>query len=430
MMERLLFCLVLCTCIGVPSAEAQRHEVWLIDQSNSPGKAFGGTIYIFDGASLAGGAAPGAAAEMIDLADEAATLCVAETGANPVRPHMLMFNATETHAILSFVASGHVVLFDAAAREPVGCVRTSIGAGGARQAHAAFPSPDDSYILVANQNGKLLERIDTDYATNTFAFDPSATLDLALCFTPNAIPCEGPGIRPDNAPICPVIDGTGDLGFITLRGGGLFVVNPRTNPMSILAEYDHAAVHGNGCGGAMAGGSLFIDSGGGTAANLHEFDVYRFPLTGYSGLNPPNVPAPLVVYSDDGAGRDAHGMVVTKHGQYLWVFDRGGNLAEVFDVATNARLQPVELAGAVSADPAPDLGDIAPAGNRLYMSLRGPTPLTGDPHVATGSTPGLGVIQLDHGGKGGSLKSLVRISNIDAAGIERADAHGVRVRRK
>ena len=112
-----------------------------------------------------------------------------------MRPHMLFFNAGRTHALLAFVASGHVVVFDAASRAPVACLRSSPGAGGARQAHAAFPDPDDSYILVANQNGKLLERISADYATNSFALEPAAMLDLASCTTPNGVPCQEPSLR-------------------------------------------------------------------------------------------------------------------------------------------------------------------------------------------------------------------------------------------
>src|SRR5687768_17902587 len=39
-------------------------------------------------------------------------------------------------------------------------------------------APDDSYLLVANQNGKLVERIATDYEGGVFALEPAATLDL------------------------------------------------------------------------------------------------------------------------------------------------------------------------------------------------------------------------------------------------------------
>ncbi len=48
--------------------------------------------------------------------------------------------------------------------------------------------------------------------------------------------------------------------------------------MRIVAEYDKDAIHGNGCGGLEAAGKMYVNSGGGTMANLREFDVYAFPL--------------------------------------------------------------------------------------------------------------------------------------------------------
>ncbi|MCA1650352.1 MAG: hypothetical protein LC753_08750 [Acidobacteria bacterium] len=410
---------------------AQEFEIWVVDQSNSSGKLFGGAIYVYDGADLMGEAAAAAVpAAVIDLSAATSTLCLAATGANPVRPHMVFFNAAGTHAVLAFVASGHVAIFDAATRMPVACLRMSPGAGGSRQAHAAIPAPNDRYILVANQNGKLLERIDADYGTNSFILNPAATLNLATCNTPNGVACQLAGVRPDNAPICPIIDATSSLGFVTLRGGGLLVVNPVTTPMSIVAEYDTATVHGNGCGGIEAGGGMFLNSGGGTAANLSEFDLYRFPLSGYSPLLPPNSPAPVLVFSDDTGDRDAHGIVATGRNRYLWVFDRVGNIAEVFDVVTLQRVTTVGFGSDESGDAAPDLGDLSPSGNRMFISLRGPTPLTGDPHSSTGESPGIGVVQVEQGGAFGFLKAIVRINNVDAGGVERADPHAIRVRRK
>jgi hypothetical protein len=418
--------------VGAP-ALAHGFEVWLVDQSNSPGVAYGGAIYIYEGADLTSeGAAAVAPASVIDLAHETAALCLATTGANPVRPHMLFFNATHSHAILAFVASGHVVIFDAAARTPLACLRTSAGAGGARQAHAAIPALDNAAILVANQNGKLLERIRTDYVTNTFTLDTAATLDLATCTTPNGVPCEAPDLRPDNAPICPIVESSSTLAFVTLRGGGLFVVDATATPMAILAEYDQATVRPNGCGGVEIAGRMYLSAGGGTATHLFGFDVYQFPLSGYDPAQPPDSPAPVVLLSADDSAqeRDAHGMVSTLLGRYLWVADRVANVAEVFEVASGARVNTVDLVGAASGDPAPDLADSSPFGDRLFFSLRGPTPLSGDPHVATGGTPGLGVVQLTAGGKSGELTRVVRISNVDAEGVERADAHAIRVRFK
>jgi len=402
-------------------------EVWVVDQSNTDGLTYGGAIHIFAVPDLMGEAAAKARPiASIDLAGATAALCMAQTGANPVRPHMLFFNSTHTHGVLSFVVSGHVVIFDGATRAPQACFRMSAGAGGAIQAHAAFVTPDDRHIVVANQNGKLLERIDTDFATNTYMHATAATIDLVNCTTPNGFPCQDPVLRPDNAPICPLVGTGSNTSWITLRGGGLLVVDPDVTPMAIIGEYDAATVHPNGCGGIKAGGSMWINSGGGTASNLNEFDVYRFPLTGYSASNLPNTPAPLLVFSDDVAPRDSHGATLVRGN--VWVFDRGANVAEVFDEASGVHVGTVNLPGGASGDPAPDLADVSPSGNRIFVSLRGPNPLTGDPHVATGSTPGIGVVQVEEGGARGFLKAVVPISNVDAAGVERADAHGIRVR--
>jgi len=342
---------------------------------------------------------------------------------------MILFSPTHTHALLAFVASGHVVFFDAGSRTPLKCFRMSPGAGGARQAHAAFPSPDGSYVIVANQNGKLLERIRTDYATNTFEHEPAATLDLASGTTPSGAPRQDAVLRPDNAPICPLIESTGRFTFVTLRGGGLFVVDSRSTPMRIVAEYDKSVVHGNGCGGLEHAGKMYVNSGGGTATNLSEFDVYSFPLAGFSGAPmAPNMPTPTLVVSQDDREADSHGVALTKHGRYLWVADRSGNRIVVIDTETDEVAGEFSLTGDLSSDPSPDLLDLAPAGNRVFVSLRGPNPLSGDPHASTGSTPGIGVIRVEQGGRTGELAEIARISNRDAAGVERADPHGLRVR--
>jgi DNA-binding beta-propeller fold protein YncE len=408
-----------------------RYEVWAIDQSNSFGKTFGGTLYIWDGHDLENAhRARTAASERIDLGGAAATLCLAKTGANPVRPHMIAVNASQSHAIVSFVASGHVLFLDAATRTPVDCVRTSVGAGGARQVHFAIPSPDERYISVANQNGKLFERINTNYKTNSFVLDTAAGINLATCTTPNGLACQDAVMRPDNAPICPVIDSTSRYTFVTLRGGGLFVVDSRATPMQIVAEYDAATVHPNGCLGAEVPGKMYIDSGGGTPANLFEADLYAFPTTGYSPANPPNVPAPVVVFSEDVNEADTHGAALTKHLKYLWIADRGRNFVFVVDTTTDEIVNRIPLVGDLSDDPTPDLIALSPNGSHAFASLRGPNPLTADPHVSTGTTPGVGVLKVLAGGRHARFEAIAPVTNVDTAGIERADVHAMTIRRK
>jgi hypothetical protein len=263
-----------------------------------------------------------------------------------------------------------------------------------------------------------------------FVVEADAALDLAGCTTANGHPCESPTIRPDNAPICPVLSPDGGLAWVTLRGGGLFVVDALATPMRIVGEYDRETVHPNGCGGIVVAGSMYLNSGaGGLSTNPSEFDVYRFPLTGYVETNAPNQPAPAVLLSrDDEPDRDAHGMQATGGGRYIWAFDRAKNVAEVIATATGAHVGTFDLRGEGVPDPTPDLSDASPDGNRVFVTFRGPNPLSGDAHVATGSTPGLGVYAVQAAGRRGALIAHIPISNIDANGIERADPHGIAVR--
>jgi hypothetical protein len=427
---------LLCAAAGVRAHDANRahdvYEVWAVDQSNSPGVTYGGMLYIYDGKKLVqhpGSAVP----QLIDLAGAASEMCFAKTGANPVRPHMIAVNADQTHAILSFVASGHVLIMDAATRAPVDCIRTSIGAGGARQVHFAIPSPDQKYLAVANQNGKLFERINTDYRTNTYVLDTAAGIDLAACITPNGFACQDPTLRPDNAPVCPIVESTSRFVFVTLRGGGLFVVDATRTPMEIVAEYDIENVHPNGCLGVQVGSKMYVDSGGGTPANTFGADVYAFPVTGFSASNPPNTPAPKVVLSLDASqehdeGPDAHGATLTQQQRRLWVADRGRNLIWVFDTGNDALLNEIHLEGQLSDDPTPELLQTSPDGQYVFMSLRGPNPLTADPHVSTGSTPGVGVIKVTAAGRNGRFYGIAPATNVDTMGIERADTHALTVR--
>ena len=102
-------------------------EVWAIDQSNSPGFGFGGLLSIYDGDDLTRKPRT-AVPEVVDLAGSASELCREETGSNPVRPHSVMFNQGDSHAVIAFVASGHVLFMEAVSRTPVECIRMSAGA--------------------------------------------------------------------------------------------------------------------------------------------------------------------------------------------------------------------------------------------------------------------------------------------------------------
>jgi hypothetical protein len=406
------------------------YEVWLIDQEDRF-QTGAGTLHVFDGPELARNPAT-ATAETVDLAGEVGRFCLDRTGSAPARPHMLVFNGGDqggpggnTHAIIAYVASGHVAFLDAATREPVGC----IDAGA--QAHAAWPTPDQRHLIVANQNGKRLQRIATDYATDTFTLEDSATIDLATCTTPSGAPCQDPVLRPDNAPICPRTTSDGRLTFVTLRGGGLFVLNHNATPMQIVAEYDRAHVDDNGCGEMEAAGRMYVNSGAGAPDELWGHDVYALDLSAFrtrrSGAESepaPNQPAPRLVYSRDGESVevDAHAVALTGHGRYLWWGDRSQNDVTVVNAKSEQVVGRFSLVGPASDDPAPDLFDLAPDGQYVFASLRGPNPSSG--HEAFGSTPGVGVVRVRSGGRRGRLKGVARIGCVRGT----PDPHAIRVR--
>jgi hypothetical protein len=61
----------------------------------------------------------------------------------------------------------------------------------------------------------------------------------------------------------------------------------------------------------------------------------------------------------------------------------------------------------------------------MFLSFRGPNPLSGDPHVSTGATPGVGVLKITEGGRNGVFEAIAPMSNPDAGGVERADGHAL-----
>ena len=108
--------------VGRPAvADEAAYEVWAIDQSDTTADG-GGTLYTYQGNTLTGQDAAIAAPEVIDLGGAARSLCLAQTGTAPRRPHMMLFNAAHSHAVLAFVATGHVLFMDAATRAPIACL--------------------------------------------------------------------------------------------------------------------------------------------------------------------------------------------------------------------------------------------------------------------------------------------------------------------
>jgi DNA-binding beta-propeller fold protein YncE len=393
------------------------YELWVVDQSDAANG--GAKVYIYGANQLSGSMA--GAPEVIDLQTAAA-----DVGDGPaVRPHLLLFNNAHTHGILAGVASGHVLFIRGADRQVVG----SVDVGD--QAHGAVPSPNDRYALVANQNGKRLARIRTDYAAEQFVHEGGADLDLGALEDAD---------HPDNAPICPLmfVGPGGDKAYVTVRGGGLYVVDTAATPMRVLRDYGRGEVAPAGCGGVAIGDKVYINSGTANSSDLYVMDADTDAIVKHLPL------------SD--IGFDAHGMVLTGGGRYLWMgFRASGNVA-VVDTETDEVVNIFSIGAGRGQRPqvpgaAPDLMDvspgaqprlvcepsstvmcIAPGGDRVFVTMRGPTPLTGGA-AAAGDRAGIEVLALNEGGRAGTRVAFIPIGDPDVdihAGD--VDLHGIAVR--
>ena len=262
---------------------------------------------------------------------------------------------------------------EAAAKLGKALFRTTGPEGSAPSNHMSFFSADGTKLIVANLAAKLLERIDYDAETDTFTFSKAATLDLVggrdltameaeadstlaggrvvgeySNFQPTTTPSgalkEGPG-RPNNVVVCPALSSDNQHVYVTFGGGGLFVVDITTEPMSIVAEYTSDVISAAGCGGMEGGGFMHLNAGvsaSGAGADDSTFIMYRLPLDYPDGANPhtvPNMPPVVKFYEEKtlditeeaklAERRDAHGMAVSANMRYLYQFDRIQNKAEV-----------------------------------------------------------------------------------------------------
>ncbi|MEC4670068.1 MAG: hypothetical protein VST65_11110 [Nitrospirota bacterium] len=390
------------------SSEASAYEVWITDQSDTAEKS-GGYLYIYDGAQLAANPSEAKPQTTIDFSGEVNALCKKATKKGVRRPHMVFFTKDQSHAIVSFL-TGQVLFMDAASKKPKACVLVG------KNVHAAWPTPDQKMAIAANIKEKTFVRIWTDYAANTFTFDPDKdVIDLGARET---------GELPDNAPICPITDSTSTYAFVTLRGGGLIVIDVTQTPMKLVATLNNIQIRPGGCGGTQVGNTIYVNSGGGWPVAPLAYDIYALDIS-----NLPQSVSAKLVSSRETQFADSHGMVAV--GRYLWSVDRAGNNIEVIDTVTNLSVNTINLAGTISPDPAPDLIDVSPDGAYVFVGLRGSSPLTGNNkqvNNAKGSTPGVGVVKVTNGGKGGEFVGIARISNMKD-GKETADTHGTAVRK-
>jgi DNA-binding beta-propeller fold protein YncE len=386
---------------------APTFELWVADQGETS-PAGGGTLLIYRAEDLS--KAEPKPTYTVNLAE--AALGVGDGVGK--HPHSIAFNPTLTHAVISYVTSGHVQVVRVADRKVMASFKFAGTPAGAAQAHASAVTPANDAIIVANQGAKKLQRIKADFVNDRYALDPAGDLDLAALEDAD---------HTGNLPVIPVFSKDGKFMYVPQRGGGSYTIDATATPMKVLGTVGKTAIGLQSCCAAFVGDAVWTTAQGGATSATTSFNLYKV-----SGL--PNAPAAKKILSRTGSV-ESHGVLLV--GKYLWVVDRFANTLDILDTSGEAA-EPVKslslATGALaSRDPAPDIMDLSPDGKMVFLSLRGKTPVTSnikDLNNSVGDVGGFAILTVTDEGRDAAVTSVVALPLSVGASI--VDPHGLRVR--
>jgi len=379
------------------------YELWVVDQAETTPTG-GGTLYIYKGADLSGGAP--APAYTVNLGE--AALGVGDGIGK--HGHSIAFNPAMTHAVISYVDSGHVQVIRAADRKVVASIKMTGSAAGPAAPHASAVTPAGDAIIVANQGGKRLQRITADFKNDVYKLDAAADLDLSLLEDAD---------HPGNLPVIPVFTPDGRYVYVPMRGGGSYVVDYQATPMKTVATLGKSAIGPQSCCAAFVKDTVWTTAQGGATTTTTSFNLYQV-----TGL--PDRPVAKKILSRTG-NVESHSVILV--GQYLWLADRFANTLDIVDQTGDARTISLASGPLASRDPAPDIMAASPDESRVFVALRGKTPLTSNIKGldnAVGDVGGFAILTVKDGGRDAVVSSVVALPL--AAGASVVDPHGLRIR--
>ena len=333
-------------------------------------------------------------------------------------PHMLSFSSDHRYALTANTGAkgdhpGSVAVIHTPSRCVVDVIETGPGS------HFASFSPDDEYIHVDVIGESEIVRVDADLRRREFEIEDRIEIDDGI-----------EGLTADEgAPICHDYD---------RQGRSLHTLGPSYhNAGLVIVDHDEFKVVA-----ALPGDDLPTNCG--TVPHPTEDKFYLTaglptptdedtgePIEGEEGVGEyfvfDTAEDEILVDGESTQGVDAHGLWFAENdGELeLWVVNRETNDGVIVDPETDAVKETIERFGpADSPDPeesdAPDIVWSSPDGSLLFGTLRGPNPLSGDPHAATGVNPGFAVWDVEN---------RDRIETIQPdEGNEDSDFHGIAVR--
>jgi DNA-binding beta-propeller fold protein YncE len=374
---------------------AKDWEVWALDQGEDLNR-----IHIYD-SSL----------EEIDVIDFPALFSSGEIGQEVILPHMVDFNSTHEYAAVASPASRNVAIIRTADRQVLDIIETGAGA------HMAAFTPDDRSIWVANIGTVTFTEITVDLETESFAIGRELDLTNEPAWQAEFENVQGGGGGAVGlnvpAPVCHQYTTDGKFAYLTLGpgAGGLIVVDIASSEPGIAKVFPREEVKAN-CGVALSqdGRKMYAnwgDPGDPNDPPEQSGEWYVFDTSSHS----------LLKSSSETRGIDAHGARAALQGPWLWQVNRGSDNGIVINTRTDNIVHDLDFVGS-----SPDILDFSPDGKYAFVSLRGPNPLTGAAHVATGETPGFSVI------KTANRQKIALIQPAAPEERERSDFHGIAVR--
>jgi DNA-binding beta-propeller fold protein YncE len=354
----------------VQPASAAGFEVWAMDQGTH-------VVHVFD-------------PEFNELA---------RIGMEPLGmrvPHMLEFTSDFRYAFVAAPATGNVAVIRTADRQVVAMLAT-----GPRTHHAAV-APDDRSVLVsvigaadAPWDGKIVE-LNVDLENERFTVGRQLVLvDDPLFAARKAEFKESTGA------VCLAFTGDARAAYVTLGPeldeGGVVVLDPQT--FRLVQVFPPGEVDAN-CGTILSpsGEQMYLVGGGRDVGVWHAVDTRTHQP----------------IQRAHSHGHDAHGSAVTPDGREYWLVNRVSSNAVVIDTGTLEVIQEIDFVGKT-----PDIVASSPDGRYVYITLRGPNPVT-MPHVAVGETPGIAVFDA-------RSRTMLRLVE-PAKGDPKSDFHGIAVR--
>ncbi|MDQ2051323.1 cell surface protein [Natronolimnohabitans sp. A-GB9] len=343
------------------------YEVWALDQGRD-------NVFVYEPADTESGEAEFALTEFIDVND------LEDVPDEGVVPHMIDYSSDYEYAAVACTAGARTLVFRTEDHELVGNIETGAGS------HMAAFSPDDEYIHVDAIDEGAIVRVDADLESEEFE-----VVDEIEVLEDETV--QEAGVE-DGAPICHQFDN---------QGRSIHTLGPSYHDAGlVIVDHDEFAV-------TQAFSQDELPTNCGTMPHPTEDKFYLtagLPSSDEEGvgayyvLDTSGDEVTVEVEDESTEGVDAHGFWFTPDGDELWVLNRETNDGVVVDPETNEVLEEIDEYGPEqSEDPAesdaPDIMWASPDGEYMFVTLRGPAPLSGDPHASTGVTPGVSVLSVD-----------------------------------